>query len=113
VDYASQGTPQFLIPLAREVEIGLGRLALLLDESVQQNHFIAFEYKQDSCHSRRKSRSYLPNATIHMIDYRHPEGPPELNRLDVGANFPPLISRQRLQPDSNRLGARGFAVEAN
>jgi hypothetical protein len=62
--------------LAGQIQIGLGRRALLLDESVQQDHVAAFQDEQHACKPIGKPCSHFPDIAVDVVATGIPSGQP-------------------------------------
>jgi hypothetical protein len=101
-----------LSPLG-QIEVALGRLLGLLDQSVQKHHASLENGEQDASYPLIKPRAHLPEIRREFAYHRHADRPTELHRLQIGANRELVGFGQRPQPLPNRFGPRLGAEENN
>src|SRR5215471_4237703 len=95
-----------------EVDLSLGCLLSLLDESVQQDHAIAFQTEQDTRDSTTaKIAANLPKFAPDRSNQGHPDGPRKLHVLDVLAYRFPIFPGQAFEPLSHWLSTIVRPVE--
>jgi hypothetical protein len=77
----------------RQFQIFVRSLLGFLDESMQQNHSASLidieKHARDSVLSQ--SRAHFIHAVTQRLANRHPDGPAELDRLDVLADPLPIL----------------------
>jgi len=89
--------------LSRQVQIGLWRFAIFLDETVQQHDFAIMDHKKRSRDFAFQAGPYLPQSAAKGIHQWFANGPRKLGRQDVLANALSLLLRQFSKPVSDRL----------
>jgi hypothetical protein len=98
--------------LSRQLEVGLGRLAGLLDEAVHDANAVLIDKEQNPCRAvARQVRPHLPEALPQAPAHRHADGPLLLHAQQIGADRLAILRIEVLQPLAHRLMASLAAVE--
>lgn len=100
-------------PYARKLEVGKRCLLRLLDEAVQQNHFICDYREKHTGDSLRQADPNLPQIRLYLANQRHPKRPSRFYRLDVIPDRLSVLRIQAAQPFAHGLVALTRLIETD